>query len=460
MRQIIVDLFSFDLLGRHFALRIYGYGLMLVVGFLAGIYLARWRARRSGEDPDVVTRLGMLSLVGGIVGGRIAYVVQHWRDQFAGAGDPLAAAMDVTSGGLIYHGGLILAAIMVVGYLLAKRLPLRRYLDIVAVSLLVGLAFGRAGCLLNGCCFGARAGAHWPLGIRFPMYSKPLLQLMPGPGGFSRDEQDPSPVYQHQFDAGVVQPDERLFDPVLRRIWPVNCLHGRLENDQLGGLFDESAWQGDFDRLAGPDGRVDQKEWRTGLKAGSGLLRGSENWAEAIAHFDRGGDGRLNFEEMRDYLRARRDWALARFDADRSGDLSSQERRSADAYLQADLFKLVEGSWSAPVKPAQPIAMLGALVMAGLLSAFYRLRTREGQVFAMFAIAYGLVRFLEEGIRDQNAHDLSHGVLTHNQYTAVALAAAGVLMLLWLQRLAPSAGASWAQRLGAGKTKHGRRVAS
>ena len=36
-------------------------------------------------------------------------------------------------------------------------------------------------------------------------------------------------------------------------------------------------------------------------------------------------------------------------------------------------------------------------------------------------IAYPLVRFAEEGIRDTNTHDLARLVLTHNQYTALAL---------------------------------------
>ena len=68
MRQIIIDFGKLDFWWLHFNLRIYGYGLMLVGGFLTGIWLARRRARRFGESGDYVTNVGLLALVGGVVG--------------------------------------------------------------------------------------------------------------------------------------------------------------------------------------------------------------------------------------------------------------------------------------------------------------------------------------------------------------------------------------------------------
>jgi prolipoprotein diacylglyceryltransferase len=460
MRQIIVELVSGDLFGRHVSLRIHGYGLMLALGFLAAIYLARWRARRAGEDPDVIVHCGLLALVGGIVGGRIAYVIQHWSTQFAVAPDPLLAMLNVTSGGLIYHGGLILASALVIGYLLMKRLPLRRYLDFVAASVMLGLAFGRVGCLLNGCCFGLPCRADWPLGMRFPMFSKPLISLVRGPGGFSPDTDSPSPVYAHQLTTGRVHPDQRLCDPLLpQHVWPPRYLHGRLDNDQLAELMDESRWSADFRALAGPNGQIDEAEWRTGLRQRTGLLRGSENWAQAVEAFDQGGDDRLDEAEMRDYLTARRAWVLARFDADGDGRLSDAERAAANAYLQADLWALAAAQWSAPVKPSQLLSLIGALVVAGILHGFYRLRRREGQVFALMMMVYPVMRFFVEALRDENPHDLSRGQLTHNQITVLVIAAAGLVMWLVLRRLPPSAGPTARQR-AAGRNPQRRRAAA
>jgi prolipoprotein diacylglyceryltransferase len=341
----------------------------------------------------------------------------------------------------------------------------RRYLDIIAISLMVGLAFGRAGCLLNGCCFGTACPADWPAGMRFPMFSKPLVKLTGGLGGFSSHTEEPSPVYEHQFSLGLVQPDERLFDPgPPRHVWPPRYLHGRLTNDQVAELLDESRWEADFHALAGEDGRISEAEWRHGLAAGTGLLRGSENWGQAVLHFDHGWDGQLDLDEMRQYLEARRAWVMARFDVNGDGVLDPSERAAANAYLQADLFALASASRSLLVKPAQLLSLIGALVVAALLWGFFRLRSREGQVFALMAMLYSAVRFLEEGIRDQNAHNMARGQMTHNQITAIVIAAAGALMWVVLHYLPPSAGPTAVQRLAAknsnlpaGKARHGRR---
>lgn len=177
MRQVIVDFGQVGLLGLEFGLRIYGYGLMLVLGFGFGILLARWRARRFGEDPDTASTLGLLALIGGVVGSRLAYVIERWDSHFSRVESPLSEVFNVTSGGLIYYGGVLLAVAMILVYLGVRRLSIRRYLDIITPSLMIGLAFGRMGCLLNGCCYGGHAHRDFALGMRFPYAAKPLLKL-------------------------------------------------------------------------------------------------------------------------------------------------------------------------------------------------------------------------------------------------------------------------------------------
>ena len=324
MKQVIVDFGVLKLFGAKLPLRIYGYGLMLILGFLLGMFLARWRARRAGEDPEHVTYCGVLALVGGIVGARIAFIIEKWGDHFARA--PFAELFNVTSGGLIYYGGVALATAMVVVYLLAKRLPIRRYLDFLAASLMVGLAFGRAGCLLNGCCFGGPCRKDWRLAMRFPMYSKPLLKVPGGENPFSEATDDPSPAYAHQLAAKPrLVPDPRLVDE----------------------------------------------------------------------------DGRL--VPPRDFT--------------------------------PEQIAVAESQRSRPVKPAQALGLVNALLLAALLSAFHRLRTREGQSFALLMVLYPITRFVLESIRGDNPHDLLRGVLTLNQKVSLAVMAAGVIMLAALRRL-------------------------
>ena len=174
---VVVAALGYWAYGVSFPLRIYGYGLMLVLGFLVGICLARWRARRFGENPDAVTNLGLVSLVGGFVGSRLAYIIEQWGPKFSQARNPLREIFNITSGGLIYYGGVALAVALALVYLSAKRLSIRRYLDILAPSLMVGLAFGRMGCLFSGCCYGGPCHEHFPLAMRFPYASRPLVLL-------------------------------------------------------------------------------------------------------------------------------------------------------------------------------------------------------------------------------------------------------------------------------------------
>ena len=441
MQQIIIDFGTLNFFGLALPLRVYGYGLMLVCGFVAGIYLAMWRAKRLGESGEHISYCCLLALIGGIVGSRAAYVIQHWRTQFAGEPNPLAAIGNISSGGLIYYGGVAVAMVAVLGYLRLKRLPIRRYLDILSVSLLVALAFGRAGCLLNGCCYGAQCRATWPLGMRFAMYSRPLVKLDGRDNPYSVNTDAPTPAYAHQFALGRVSPDERLIniDGAARMVHPPRELHGKLAGDQLAVMLaDRQIVRRKFDLLAGPNGRLSYDEWGGGLRSPGGLLGGSEHWDEAIC-YDVNRDGQLSFDELRAYFNARAQRIKRRFAADGDGELTAPQRSSANAYLQADLFEIVADSWSGPVKPAQLLGIANALFLAGLLSVFFRLRSREGQVFALMLILYPITRFVLEAIRDDNPHDISSGILTHNQYTSLASVGIGVIIWLVILKLPASA---------------------
>ena len=211
MQRVIIDLGTIELLGLKLTPRVYGYGLMLVCGFLLAIYLARWRARRAGEDPETASRCGLVALIAGVLGARLAYVIEN-SDRFVHAENPFLAIINISSGGLIYYGGLLLGMVSVLAYIALRRRPLRRYVDIVAVSIMVGLAFGRAGCLLNGCCWGARCTDGWPMASRFPTYSEPLVKIGGGENPYSPNS-GPSPI----SEAHLAGAHEALVDDLGRQ---------------------------------------------------------------------------------------------------------------------------------------------------------------------------------------------------------------------------------------------------
>lgn len=465
--------------------RIYGYGLMLVFGFISGICLARWRAKRAGEDPDNITQCGILALVGGVVGARVAFVIENFAE-FTESENTLLSIINVTSGGLIYYGGVLLAVALVVGYLRFKRLPIRRYLDMVAASVMIGLAFGRAGCLLNGCCWGAKCSGDWALAAKFPMFSEPLIKLDEGAGPYSTATDAPSPVYGAQLVAravhlheqgvldgpdlacsmpvkGHVNPDPRLVHQFLTSrvrietgddqievrsllLHPPRYLHGRLKSDQLATMFAARAdAKAMFDAAAGEDTRLSYEEWREALSSGEGFLRGSEHWDEAIS-FDLNRDELLSFDEAWEYLQERRRRLARMFRSAAAATVPTTGAETttgprgidvagANAYLQEDLFALAGRSWSLPVKPAQMIGIVNALLLAGLLICFYRLRKRDGEVFALMLVLYPITRFLLEMMRSHGEHGLGRSILTHNQYTSLAVVVTGIIFWCILRKL-------------------------
>jgi len=138
------------------------YGLMMVIGFLAAVTVIRYLSRDITPDPQYITNAALYSLIAGVLGARLFYVIHHF-DQYR---DDLLSVFAIWQGGLELLGGVILAIAVIFLYLVYHKLPIRRYLDILAIGLMLALAFGRIGCFLNGCCFGKPTDLPWA--VRFP----------------------------------------------------------------------------------------------------------------------------------------------------------------------------------------------------------------------------------------------------------------------------------------------------
>lgn len=183
--RIPIPQFLQSLFGFGPTLPLYGYGLMMVIGFLLATELAKFLARRTGLNPEHFINAGLIALITGVIGARLSHVLENLRDYT----DPSRSAwanfkdaIDIASGGLTFYGGLILATPCTIAYIIHKKIPLRLAMDLVAPCLMVGLAFGRVGCFLNGCCYGA--AVHTPISVKFPY---------------------PSPAYIDDQAAGIVQ---------------------------------------------------------------------------------------------------------------------------------------------------------------------------------------------------------------------------------------------------------------
>ena len=151
-------------------LPIRGYGTMLLVAVLSAIGLSVWRGQKVGLDPDTIIMLCFWMIVPGIIGARLFFIVQYW-DTFQ---QPTLAAtlpklLDFTKGGLVVYGSVIGGTAGMLVFITRHKLPLLATCDLMAPSFMLGLAIGRLGCFLNGCCFGGPCELPWA--VEFPVGS-------------------------------------------------------------------------------------------------------------------------------------------------------------------------------------------------------------------------------------------------------------------------------------------------
>lgn len=159
--------------GAILGLPIRGYGVMVLLGLLTGIGITVYRGGQLGIVSDTIIGLGFWMMLGGIVGARLFYVVQKW-DDFVGLDgwQRLIDIVKLTEGGLVIYGGVVGGLIAGGVFCWRHHLPLAATADLIAPGFLLGLSFGRIGCLLHGCCFGGVCTAELPA-IQFPAGSIP-----------------------------------------------------------------------------------------------------------------------------------------------------------------------------------------------------------------------------------------------------------------------------------------------
>jgi len=192
-----------------------GYGVMLLVAAAAGTWLSIVRGRALGIDADTILALATDVFIWGLVGARMFYVLQY-REQFFRPDmsllDSLAAIANIAGGGLVVFGSLPTAAVAVWRFAIRRGIPVLQLADCIAPGLLLGLAIGRVGCFLNGCCYGGPCDLPWA--VRFPTGTAPA-EHYPAVDGGSRPLH-PAQLYA-ALDAALLAVLAVVFTPLKRR---------------------------------------------------------------------------------------------------------------------------------------------------------------------------------------------------------------------------------------------------
>jgi len=161
-------------------LPIRGYGVMMLLAVASATALAVWRGKRVGIDPNVVFSLVFWMLVPGIIGARAFYVIEYWPEYARAFTEPggglvafLGGVVNVAQGGLVVYGSFFGGLTGLLLFVRKHQLPLLAVCDLIAPSMMLGLAVGRIGCLLNGCCFGGECDHAWA--VTFPPNAPPYI---------------------------------------------------------------------------------------------------------------------------------------------------------------------------------------------------------------------------------------------------------------------------------------------
>lgn len=124
---------------------IYGYGLMLAIGFIVASYILTSEFKRKNLDPNLANNITLIALIAGVAGSKILYLIEHWSSFVA---DPFGMAF--SPGGLTFYGGFLLAAFVIYLYGKRKGISFFTIADSTAPALILGYGIARIGCHLAG----------------------------------------------------------------------------------------------------------------------------------------------------------------------------------------------------------------------------------------------------------------------------------------------------------------------
>lgn len=144
-------------------LSIPGYGFMIAIGFVAAIIVGEYRAKKKGLDSEAIIDLAIIAILTGFLGAKILYILISFREFLESPGDFLKTS------GFVVYGGIISGVLCCMLYCRIKKLKFLDYFDIVMPEVAIAQGFGRIGCFLAGCCYGAQTDL--PIGVVFPQGS-------------------------------------------------------------------------------------------------------------------------------------------------------------------------------------------------------------------------------------------------------------------------------------------------
>lgn len=152
-------------------LKVYWYGLFIVLGIIVGLIVALKLAKRSNIASEEVYNLGFYLIIFSLLGARVYSVFLDLAFYLQNPFEIIA----VWHGGLAIHGAIIGGIITLLVYIRKKQQSFWHWADILAPVIAIGQAIGRFGNYFNQELFGTPTDLAW--GIPIALQNRPVEYL-------------------------------------------------------------------------------------------------------------------------------------------------------------------------------------------------------------------------------------------------------------------------------------------
>lgn len=151
------------------------YGMAVALGMYLGINLILLLAKRSGQNEDRYLTLCLITLLFGVAGARLYYILFSWGYYK----DHLTEIFFLREGGLAIYGGILVGVVVVFVYSRRKKLPLLLLADTIVPGLALGQAVGRWGNFFNREAFGRYTDSIFAMALpKAAVYPQDITEQM------------------------------------------------------------------------------------------------------------------------------------------------------------------------------------------------------------------------------------------------------------------------------------------
>ena len=144
-----------------FGIQIKSYGLMIAIGIIVAATLFINKGKKKGFDEDSLLNLIIFAIIGGMLGGKGLFIITEFKNIIKEPSILLNFGY-----GFVIYGAIGGGALAMYLYCKKKNWNIIKMLDMTVPGLAIAQGFGRIGCFLAGCCYGAETTL--PIGVKFP----------------------------------------------------------------------------------------------------------------------------------------------------------------------------------------------------------------------------------------------------------------------------------------------------